>query len=365
MSRFPLSPSACWLALVLCAPVCGAEYSITEIPQMTSASGINRHGVVVGDNAFYVHRSRVVNQLPTIAANGINDLGQIAAAGRGAFGEPQAEVIYVTGGSQLLGNVLTVAAAISNSGFVVGNGGDAHARAHALLWQLRNPTVTTGFGIMGPVPDHEPFYDPQSEANAVNETGVAVGWAETGVLDAQGEFLGIVIHAFRWENGTITDLGTLPGGENSSASGINDRGEIVGSSGTATGATHAFLIRRHAMIDLGNLAHDPQLNSSASAINAGGEIVGSSDTRLADNSVAGRAFIYRDGRMRSLTTLIERRSPLNGSVTLTDAPAISCNGWIAANGFDNTTLVKHAYLLIPRDRADGDRDRDDKDCRRR
>jgi len=68
---------------------------------------------------------------------------------------------------------------------------------------------------------------------------------------------------------------------------------------------------------------------------------------------------------RGLTTLIERRSPLNGSVTLTDAPAISCNGWIAANGFDNTTLVKHAYLLIPRDRADGDRDRDDKDCRRR
>jgi len=372
VSRLPLSRSACWLALVLCAPVCAEEYSITEIPQMTSASGINRHGVVVGDHSFYVHSSGVVNELPALAANGINDLGQIAAMAPITFnpGESvQAAVFYVTGGSQLLGlSSLTLAAAISNSGFVVGSGGDVHAAAHAMLWQLQNPTVTTRFGIMGPVPDHEPFYDPQSVANAVNNPGIAVGWAQTGVLDSQGEFLRTVLHAFRWENGTITDLGALPGGDNSSANGINDRGEIVGSSETAAGATHAFLIRRKTMIDLGTLAHDPTLNSSAKAINERGEIVGSSDARLADNSIAGRAFIYRDGRMRSLTALIERRSPLNGSVTLTDAPAISCNGWIAANGFDNATLTKHAYILIPRDRDDGNReirDRDDRECRRR
>jgi probable HAF family extracellular repeat protein len=40
---------------------------------------------------------------------------------------------------------------------------------------------------------------------------------------------------------TISDLGPLPGGTQSRARGINDAGQIVGSSTTATGQTHAVL----------------------------------------------------------------------------------------------------------------------------
>ena len=39
----------------------------------------------------------------------------------------------------------------------------------------------------------------------------------------------------------MTDLGTLPGAFQSSAVGINNRGQVVGNADTAAGETHAVL----------------------------------------------------------------------------------------------------------------------------
>jgi probable HAF family extracellular repeat protein len=79
-----------------------------------------------------------------------------------------------------------------------------------------------------------------SEALNVNDRGQIVGWGGT----ATGE-----MHAILWENGQPIDLGTL-GGAMSRAWGINNRGQIVGESETATGDFHAFLWEDGQLIDL-------------------------------------------------------------------------------------------------------------------
>src|SRR5256885_13825572 len=72
-----------------------------------------------------------------------------------------------------------------------------------------------------------------SEATGINDLGQIVGVSFTTS--------GAVGHALLWQNGTMTDLGTLPNGTISLALSINDLGQIVGSSDTASRATHAVL----------------------------------------------------------------------------------------------------------------------------
>jgi probable HAF family extracellular repeat protein len=94
-------------------------------------------------------------------------------------------------------------------------------------------------------------------------------------------------HAFLWDNGTMIDLGTL-GGTNSAANAINDLGQVVGVATTPGDAgMDAFLItpqggvwfqdsdldgRNDLMIDLGTLSTDSI--SSATHINNAGQVVG-------------------------------------------------------------------------------------------
>ncbi len=70
---------------------------------------------------------------------------------------------------------------------------------------------------------------------------------------------------------SITDLGTLPGGYESIAYGINNRGQVVGYSTTASGEYHAFLWEDGEMTDLGTLGG---AYSVAYGINSRGQVVG-------------------------------------------------------------------------------------------
>lgn len=99
---------------------------------------------------------------------------------------------------------------------------------------------------------------------------------------------------------TITNLGTLPGGSYSSATSINDSGQIVGVADTTTGTSRgdrAFLYNNGVMQNLGASGRS---NSFASAINNSGQVTGAVYDIDED---FGFAFLYEGGGMQLLPSL--------------------------------------------------------------
>ena len=141
----------------------------------------------------------------------------------------------------------------------------------------------------------------QSEAVAINERGQIVGFSALSGGACGGPTPSC--HAFLWEDGTMQDLGTLGGGY-SAAVAINNAGKVAGNSTTASGTNcpnlpvagcHAFLWDGGTMTDLGSLGGD---FSNATAINPAGHVVGWSKT--ASGEVHG---FFWDGEMHDLGTL--------------------------------------------------------------
>jgi probable HAF family extracellular repeat protein len=142
-------------------------------------------------------------------------------------------------------------------------------------------------------------------------------------------------HAFLLRGARMIDLGTLPGGTQSSAQDLNARGQVVGVSSTS-GQTnlHPFLWDHGVMRDLGTLGGN---YGTALGINNLGQVVGTSN--LPSNQA--HAFIYSEGRMIDLNNMI---APDSGWI-LYQASAINNSGQIVGVGrIGNQT---HAFLLTP------------------
>ena len=129
-----------------------------------------------------------------------------------------------------------------------------------------------------------------SVATGINNRGDVAG---TSKLEDPG-----IEHAFRYTKaGGIEDLGTL-GGSNSVANHINSNGSVVGHSDVAGSASyHAFMYANGSMSDLGTLGGT---FSSANAVNDKGLVAGFSYT--AGNAYA-HGFLYANGQMTDLSTL--------------------------------------------------------------
>jgi probable HAF family extracellular repeat protein len=155
--------------------------------------------------------------------------------------------------------------------------------------------------------------------HALSARGAVVGGADTPDANPNpgcfNFFIGDcnVNHAFQWRHGVLTDLGTLPGGVNSFAYGVNSRGWVVGGSenGTTdpvlgTPGFDAVLWRNGQTQNLGTLGGNESL---ASDVNHGGQIVGFAANAVPDPvSMVGwatqtRPFLYEHGVMRDLDTL--------------------------------------------------------------
>jgi probable HAF family extracellular repeat protein len=206
--------------------------------------------------------------------------------------------------------------------------------------------------------DGEPFVsrrlppygnDTVSVAGGINEIGDIVG---TSGLCAppQGGF-GIGNHAVLWKkDGSVIDLGNLGGTTNNVAAAINNLGQVVGNSDLVVGGSdlgvHAFLWEEGSgMQDLGTLPGD--VYSGASAINDSGEVVG-----VSCNSATGncRSFHWQRGVMTDISAL-PAVSNLVG-VTANDINslgeiAIAANDTKISDPNDPTGFLQIAAVLIP------------------
>jgi probable HAF family extracellular repeat protein len=190
----------------------------------------------------------------------------------------------------------------------------------------------------GQIQDLPPLHgDTMSGAFAINDLDVAAGGS--GICGSPGvQGLALSTHAVIWRHGSPIDLGSLGGQFSHVATGINNRGQVVGLSDVPGDATaHAFLWQDGEMLDLGTLPGD--VFSVAWGVGRHGQVLGQS----CDANGNCRGFLWEHGVMTDVNTLIPAGSPL----IIIDANYINSAGDITGQAFDPLTGEMPAIELIP------------------
>jgi probable HAF family extracellular repeat protein len=251
------------------------QYKVTELDALPSyALSINNLGQApvvnlgytsVSDTSFVYERGTRIN-IPGVI-DGINDKGQLAG------------YLYL----------------------------DPQVKQSTAFIYTRGKLTTINGGVYG-----------RSSANGINRYGEVTGDFQVSPT---------LTHAFSWQNGILTDLGSLGG--NSFSYGINNNGQIVGAFITSTGALHAFLYSNGQMQDLGAPAGDYSL---AQSTNDYGQIAGS----INDQVFGFHAFLYANGVMRDLGTLPNKQSSsatgINNSGVIVGSFLLGKDGFVYVNG---------------------------------
>jgi probable HAF family extracellular repeat protein len=279
-------------------------------------------------------------------ANAVNNRGQVAGVALNTISDAYTStgLFFVPGATQAhafrwtksqgmldlgtLGGTDSAAFLINESGQIVG-------------WSFTNTTVNPTTGL----PTLDPFLWENGTMLDLGTLGGTIG--QPNGLNNRGQVVGssnlagdLTEHPFLWSRSEgMKDLGTL-GGTFGHADYINDLGEVVGTA-TPTGDPflRAFLWRNGVMTDLGTLGTDP--SSESFGVNSQGQVVGNTFAPGTDL----RGFLWEDGGpMVDLNTLI----PSNPDLQLTRALYINDRGEIAVQGNFSTGVI-HAFVLTPCD----------------
>lgn len=298
------------------------QYSLTDLGTFGGTSiiptSINSGGQVVGygavtgsgdQHAFSWSGGSLVD-LGTLGqtqswANGINDNGVIV----GQAGGSSVNTTFTdnNGTFTILPGSVSQVAGINNSGVIAGATGPSGS-SHAITYSG------------GSITQLESSFS-SSVSDAINNLGQVAGTYYSS--------LNAPVQGFLYSGGSLTTLGSL-GGSGTWVYGLNDSGQVVGSSKTGAGSWDAYLYSAGSMVDLG-------VGGNAYGINDAGQVVG------ADGN-SGGAFLYQNGALTLLNDVTDFGS--TSFQTLDDARAINGSGQIV--GFGSTTSgVDHAFLLTP------------------
>jgi probable HAF family extracellular repeat protein len=348
----PLRPSklaligvaAVGLTFATAAPALATTYSITDVGNLgyptARAGGINESGQVAGTSYLaervefnrgcpprhrpcFVHPEHPflwsagkITDLGTLSAGlfaegtAINSLGEVAGFSNLKNEERHA---FVSRGGKLTDlsrpGQESHAYAINDSGVASGDMSVPLVGKEATLWS--NGTVTN----LGLLPGEGGIF---TVAHGINNSNEVVGSGDTKES---------LQRAFLWRNGTMTDIGTL-GGPQATATAINNAGEVVGSAQTSTGANHGFVYQNGKMTDIG-------LNVYPNAIANDGVVVGQEG--------CGNAVIVTGGVCQNLQNLI----PSGSGYTLQSAKGINNKGQILVEAQTALTFQNHTLVLNP------------------
>ncbi|MDA9101150.1 DUF3466 family protein [Omnitrophica bacterium] len=228
--------------------------------------------------------------------------------------------------------IISEAFAVNDSGQSVGNVNLDGDGIYALIWDNKNAEGQK-LGELSNLSEK-----PHSKAYDINNAGQAVGIAAAGTdPDIQPH------HAFLWDKDDgMQDLGTLsdkPESHTSHALGINDLGQVVGTSQTDVGFFHAFLWDNGLMQDIGTLPgfDAAGLLTAGLDINNNRQVVGAAGL----DSASSRGFLWEDDMIHDLNDLIDP----NLGWLIEKASAVNDKGQIV--GWGTYEGKKHGFLLTP------------------
>ena len=370
-SLFAMRPF--WFVVAILGGLCAGdahsqcEYEVTVLKfpiscglgtARTIASGLNDQAHVVGSYRcpFWKHNEAFLwtlqegfvtlqrpSQVSSAIAEDINSggaiCGEMVVTGLGFRGFVYEDGLWTELAPAVpVAGALSSAAAISNSGVVVGLRSihDGLNPLSAFIWSAEEGF--TDLGVMN---------GPSSGALDVNDGGEVVGWTGNG---------GSTSAAFLWRDGELSLIGPIPvpGGFTSRASGISNNGLVAGTGRVQSkpGAAVAVLgfVLHHGEIIL----IDPVPGYDTSGVgdvNQVGQVTGLS-VKLT-NSSDRRGFLWQNGGTHDLNELV----PPEAGIMIERAIAINNRGQIVADGND-ASGDRVSFLLTPMNVPLGDLDFD-------